>query len=244
MSSTIKIRTRLVPYGIIPLTLLLLIGCTPSTTGNPGGASNAIIDWVNFVQFEGITYLVSDQQMGQALKSDDVGSVSGTITHKLEGNVQDANYHAQDGDAAFLAVGTKVYRLKHYASTFRLVAYVQGKIQLYEADTNLHAKRGADLLDIADKVQSIDINNPNDGVTVLATIHDRQHIMSLVTMIMRASVNQQMKSNGTRYFLVFHLMDGTVVSRAFWPTTGELSRGILLPNAFAVAIEQVIQHHV
>ena len=53
---------------------------------------------------------------------------------------------AKDGDAAFLDIGTRVYTVKGYLPTFRLAAYLDGVLQLYEADTNPCARTGADLL--------------------------------------------------------------------------------------------------
>ena len=57
-------------------------------------------------------------------------------------------------------------------------------IGIYEADTNPHAKKGADLLDIGGKVEYIGINSPLDGKTELASIKEESLVSSLVEMVL------------------------------------------------------------
>jgi len=42
------------------------------------------------------------------------------------------------------------------------------------------------------------------------------------------------------YFIAFHLGDGTIVTRAYSRDSGELYRGITLPEAFGTAVEQAL----
>jgi hypothetical protein len=168
--------------------------------------------------------------------------VFATVRFKLDGNVHDPGYHAKDGDAAFLNAGTRVYLVKGYSTTFRLVASSNNSLLLFEADTNPNAKKGADLLDLAGKVQYIGVNSEQDGTTELAAIKDPKQVTNLVSMVLGAPVDQNHASKGgTRYFLVFHLKDGTAVTRAYFLDTGELARGILLPKAFGFAVEQALK---
>ena len=142
------------------LVIALLMGCA----GCGLFQSAANIDWVNFVRFGGITYLASFNT-GRELQSADLGPQFVAVRSRLEGNVHDANYQTQDGDAAFLDAGTPVYQVQGYAPTFRLAAYQDGKLTLFEADTNPHAKTGADLLDIGGKVQSIAVADDTTSIT-------------------------------------------------------------------------------
>jgi hypothetical protein len=149
---------------------------------------------------------------------------------------------AKDGDAAFLDIGTRMYTVKGYLPTFRLAAYLDGMLQLYEADTNPRARTGADLLDIAGKVRYIGITSEQDGVTELGAIRNARQVAALVALILQAPVNQQYVSQGsTRYFIALHLLDGTAMIRSHWLDSGESSRGMLLPSAFKTAIEQALQ---
>lgn len=226
---------------VIPLALAALLfafkGC-----GINVNFGNQVVDWVDFVRFDGIMYLAADDRGSRSLKETDLGPVYATVRHMLSGNVNDPGYRSQDGDAAFLPAGTTIYEVKGYAPAFRLAARHDGRIVLYEADTNPHAKTGADLLDIGGKVRSISILSDQDGVTLLGAISDAAEVKSLTAMVLAAPVDQSRQTtDGQRYFIAFNLLDGTRVARAYWPTTGELSRGILLPPAFADAVARAIR---
>ncbi len=225
------------------LPLLGLVSCTfPSNRSSSLNTSNTIIDWVNFIRFSGITYLVMSTQTGRSLIESDLGSVFATVNFKLEGNVHDPNYQSKDGDAAFLDAGTKVYTVKGYNPDTRLAAKGNNTLTLYEADTNPHAKRGSDLLDIGGKVQYIGVVSDQDGVTELSAIKEPEQVQALTLMILNAPVDQNRPVSGNkRYFVALHLTDGTVITRAYWLDANELARGILLPDAFGHAIEATLR---
>ena len=202
------------------------------------GSTSVSIDWVNFIRFQGITYVAAYSRVGRDLQESDLGPLFASVRFKLSGNITNLGYRSKDGDAAFLDPGTPVYALKDYSAQFRLAAYQDGQLTLFEADTNPHAKKGGDLLDIAGRVQYIGVNSEQDGVTELGAIKDPQQIANLVDMVLSAPVNQShQNADASRYFIALHLIDGTATVRAYWPKSGELSRGILLPPAFAAAIE-------
>lgn len=232
---------------VIPLVLVVLLfalkGCgTPQIAGINMGFGNQIVDWVDFVKFGGIMYLAADGRGSRSLEETDLGRVHATVRYMLSGNVNDPGYRSQDGDAGFLPAGTMIYEVKGYAPAFRLAARRDGHIVLYEADTNPHAKTGADLLDIGGKVRSITILSDQDGVTLLGAISDAAEVVSLTAIVLAAPVDQSRQpTDGQRYFIAFNLLDGTRVARAYWPATGELSRGILLPQAFAEAVASAIK---
>lgn len=238
-------------YAIVLFSICLLFpalaACGTQAGGAPAGGQASqeeqgmMIDWVDFVQFGGITYQAVSKRPGRPLSANDLGPVFATVRFQLNGHVHTANYHAKDGDAAYLAPGTKVYLVNGYTAAFRLAAYEQGSLTLYEADTNPHAHKGADLLDIGGKVAYIGVNSEQDGVTELGTIKDKAQVAALVTMVLQAPVDQSRSGLGEiRYFIAFHLHDGTVVLRAFWPQSGVMQRGLLLPSAFTDAIQQAV----
>ncbi len=126
--------------------------------------------------------------------------------------------------------------------TFRLTAYVNHNVLLFEADTNPKAKMGADLLDIGGKVNYIGVNSNQDGTTELAAIKNPKQVAQLVAMVLSAPVDQtHVSQGGPQYFLAFHLKDGTVVIRAYWLNSGELTRGILLPKAFGSVVAHALK---
>ncbi len=229
-----RIRSITPTLLVVLLPLLGLVSCTSPNT------QNVVIDWVNFIRFGGTTYLAAPTRPGRPLTESDLGPVFATVTFKLEGNVQNPGYQSRDGDAAFLDAGTKVYTVKGYSPTFRLAAHKNNAFTLYEADTNPHARKGADLLDIGGKVQYIGIVSDQDGVTELGAIKDPKRVAALVAMVLEAPIDQNRQGGHRQYFIAFHLADGTVVTRAYWLDTGELARGILLPKAFGLAIKAAL----
>ncbi len=220
--------------AILLLTLFWSMSC----------GSQGAVEWVNFVQFNGIQYLPNyDASLGRgrAVQQSDLGPVFATVQFKLAGNVSTPGYHARDGDAGDLDAGTPVYTVKGYTSTFRLAAFLQGQLVLYEADVNPRAKTGADLLDIRGKVQSIGINSWLDSSKQLAVIKDAKEVGDLVAMVLAAPVNRSFSSTGdAAYGIIFYLTDGTTVSRTYFTSTGELLHYIFLPGAFKTAIETAV----
>ena len=233
---------------ISPLTLFAVLlpffwlaGCTsPSNGPSSSNTQHSVIDWVNFIRIGGITYLAAPTRPGRSLTTSDLGPVLTTIVFKLDGNVQNPGYQSKDGDAAFLDAGTKVYTVNGYNLTTRLAAQENKAFTLYEADTNPRARKGIDLLDIEGKVQYIGVVSDQDGVTELGAIKDSERVKELVTMVLEAPVDQNRQGGNRRYFIAFHLVDGTAVTRAYWLDTGQLARGILLPKAFGLAIEAAL----
>lgn len=206
------------------------------------GCGHAEIDYVNFFQFNGIRYISGlTPDFGRALTASDLGPVFAKVHAKLSGNVSDPNYRPQDGDAAYLEPGAPVYEVKGYAAAFRLAAYLNGRLDLYEVDTNPRARVGADLLDIGGKVSAIDIISEQDGSTLLATIGDQAEVRRLVAMVLAAPVNQAIvSSSGPGYVVNFRLADGTAAARIFTPAQNLLGRGILVPPAFSDAIHAAV----
>lgn len=202
--------------------------------------SEATIDWVDLVQLHGATFVAVWTSPGRPLQQGDLGPQYAVVKVKLAGS-QDPNHRLQDGDAGFLDPGTVVYTLKGFAPSFRLAANDQGRLTLFEADTNPRAKVGADLLDLVGKVSYIGINSALDGRTELGAVHNQDQVGALIGMVLKAPVDQTLRSNaGPQYFIDFHFSDGTETTRSYWPASGELSRGVLLPPAFASIVTGVL----
>lgn len=225
--------------GILPLIAVLVL-----TACSSGGNFNAIIDWVDFVMLENIQYTGVHSGSGQ-LEDSSVEAAIGEVKFNVSENVHDPGYKLKNGDAAFLTKGTKLHKIKGYRTEFRIAANVDGKWRIYEADSNPNAVKGSDLLDIGGKVSYIGINSETDGITELGAIKDEAVIGKLVAMVLEAQVDQNNQDHkGDRYFISFHLSDGTDVTRCYWMGTGkglgELSRGIMLPGEFGDEIKKCL----
>jgi hypothetical protein len=194
------------------------------------------IDWVDFVQWNGITYLAATAPAAAGASQPTLGAQLATTKRKLDGNETDPSHKIQEGEAAFLEAGTPIYALIDYRPAFRIGIKKGGAIVIYEADTNPKAKTGADLLDLDGKVDHIAIRDSNDQE--LATIREAAVLTRVVSLILQAPVDQAVQAppSATQYFLAIHFRDGTQTVRAFWPSTGQLQRGILAGPEFVRAI--------
>lgn len=230
-------------------TCLFLSACTGDRAVSIGpdgcakGGGSAVIEWVNVIKLEGITYSADFGAQG-SLDKDDLGSKFGKTRCKLADVVTDPDYDIRDGDATFLAPGTVVYEVKAYEPWFRLAARLDGRLILYEADRVPGAELGRDLLDIGGKVAYISINSPQDGTTELAAIRGEDQVGRLVQMLLEAPVDQDRNPSEEEYddqvFLEMHLNDRTSSSFNLYPESNLLSRGIIVPDAFIVAIREAM----
>ena len=229
-------------FALIAGLALLLTSCASINELNQQPVT--MIDWVNFIKFNGTTYLATQDGAGRSLEQADLGPEFAQVKFKVADNVTDPSYQTKDGDAAFLNAGTRIYTVQGYAPEARLAAQHDGQITLYEADTNPSAKHGSDLLDLRDKVTAIGVNSVEDGTTEVARITDPQQIAALVELVLAAPVDQSQPlaaGDGRSYFVVFYFKDGTATRRMYALDSGELSRGIVLPPEFRTAIEAAAQ---
>ena len=202
-----------------------------------------VIDWVPLIQFGGIDYLARWRLAGQAtregdrdLTAEDLGPELYRIAFRGDGYVG-ADYRYQDGDSTYLNPGTPVYAVKGYSPEFRLATLEEGRVRLFESDTNPNAKTGEDLLDIRGKVTAIDILNAQDRGEVLGTIDEEPAVEAFVETVLESPVDQRMRDReGPRYFLSFHLADGISVGRTLWLESGELSRGVMTDHAVILSV--------
>lgn len=134
-------------WGIVNVVigLIVAIGCLGGC-GSSGSHSNKAvvsIDWVDFVKLDGHSYSGTFQSV-----IGDPGAVTDDVVGKVKFNVADAvhdpGHKTKDGDAAFLAIGTKLYRVEGYGTDRLLAAEDETRIggyRLYrgeDADDVLH----------------------------------------------------------------------------------------------------------
>lgn len=205
--------------------------------------SHVIIDWVDFIKVNDITYQAVHSELGRELQEDDLDGNYTTTTFKVSGNIFDSSYRNKNGDAAFLDEGTLIYKVKGYNPNFRLAAKRENEIILYESDNIPDAKTGADYFDISGKVKYISINSEVDGTTELARIEEPENVNKLINLLLSAPVkdDQINGTEGTRYFLAFHLNDGTVTSHVYWHDTGVFFRNIKVQKEFIEIIDRAFE---
>jgi hypothetical protein len=218
---------------------------TPSTSASlseaPGRLcpndtdAGLIIDWSNFIRFDGITYQESYQGK-EPIPREILGDLYDEVECTIQDHVARSDYEIQDGDAAYLEPHTEVYEVDGYDPSFRLAAEWNGELVIYEANINPDAQKGGDLLDIGGKVERISIED--DAGEKLGTIDDPKDVALLTTMVVKAPVDPEDNLKGSdNLFVTFHLEDGTVVTRAVSRRTAIMTWGIHLPERFIDLLE-------
>ena len=204
---------------------------------------------IDFLEFGGITYANRGRRLGRELRDEDLGAEVTKVKFKSawvgDRPAPPPSYGPDEAYAASLETGTSVYAVKGYTTTFRLAARKGEMIVLFEADTNPKAHTGSDYLDL-NQVVYIGVNSEQDGVTEIAAIKDPAVVTNLVRKVLDARIQDNSNNSGPRYFIVFHLRDGTrTAPRSYWLNSGELwlslSRGIMLPRQFATAVREALK---
>lgn len=201
------------------------------------------ICWVDFIKLDDTTYTADYYSAieGRILTKNDLEEQYSIIKFNVSDNIFRSNYKSKNGDAAYLSKGTPIYTVKGYSPNFRLAAYYDNKIVIYEADRSPKAKKGGDLLDIEGKVKYIGINSEEDGVTELFSIKDKKTVDNMVGMVLNAPIKSVKDLNFNRYFIAFHLNDGTKVTRCYFVEPNYLQGGLQLPDEFKETLDKNIR---
>jgi hypothetical protein len=213
------------------IAVCLVLGACDGVRGRPGAAA---CDYLDFIRLGGVTYEVADHGVGRAIDQRDLGPMFARITGNPPTSGDCRSYRPGDGDAAFLASGSSVYRVTGYRPSFRLAASHHGRLRLYEAQEAASARVGADLLDLAGKVRYLSVNS---GRVELARIKERDRVAELVRLVLAAPVGSARARAENRFCaVVFNMVDRTAVRRMFFPETGELMPGVFAPQEFSDAV--------
>jgi hypothetical protein len=216
--------------GLVIAVCLLLAACD-GVRGRPGDAA---CDYLDFFRLGGVTYEVADHGVGRAIDHRDLGPMFARISGNPPTSGDCRSYRPGDGDAAFLAPGSSVYRVTGYRPSFRLAASHHGGLRLYEAQEAASARVGADLLDLAGKVRYLSVNS---GRVELARIKERDQVAELVQLVLAAPVGPTRVRAANPYCaVVFNMVGRTAVRRMFFPETGELLPGVFAPQEFSEAV--------
>jgi hypothetical protein len=231
---------------VVAMVALLAGGCdlvtAPTVSGGPGCRKlvrQDAADYLNFVKLNGITYLADGPVVGRILGEGDLGPVHARVRCSLREKMDPTGGELQDGDAAYLEAGSPLYRVGGYRPTFRLAARQEGRLVLFEADTNPRARLGRDLLDLEGKVRRISINSHSDGTTELGAITDPGQVAAMVRMLLAGPVDQRIQPAGEQpvWLVAFHLLDGTATVRTYDAASRRVQRGILVPRRFGELVE-------
>ena len=221
------------------LFVFLVASCAPF--------GSVIIDYVDFVRWDGIEYLTRFPAVGRELTEADLGAEVFRVRQTLSQTRQhDATYEAGDGDAAFVPVGEPVYAVSGYAPWYRLAAHHSGRLVLYEANSNAAAKLGRDIFDIEGKVFALAIVDERDGHTVVARIVEPPRVEALVRLVLDGRVGGVVPpspevAGGRRpppdfVLIAFELRDGTASVRGYDLVSSFLTPNIAIGGTFREAV--------
>lgn len=94
-------------FGLLLVLVLLLTSCRSSPFG-----SHSVIDWVDFIKWDGITY--DGIYTGALADKKYIGAKIGEVKFKVADNVTNPNYKIRNGDAAFHEKGTEIFAVTGY----------------------------------------------------------------------------------------------------------------------------------
>jgi hypothetical protein len=234
--------------GLLLIGCLALASCQRSGRGG-GGDGGASIDGLQFGEtfYARWTHVTSHPAGVRPLSDRDLGPVIGRVVANRANEAVESGTPFRNLEATFLEVGTPVYAVKGYATSFRLAAHRDGELGVYEPWESPTARVGADLLGGIDgKVARIGVYAVHE-LRPLGAVGDRRQVERLVDLILAAPVQGQdpasSKDEYEPYVLTFHLADGTGVSRAFNAATGFLAGGLVAPKLFTAAIVSTLGEH-
>ncbi|MDU0201176.1 hypothetical protein ACYEXS_23020 [Paenibacillus sp. MAH-36] len=114
--------------GIWALFVVFTSGCSWVNSNSIHG--NAVIDWVDFVKLSGNSYTGLFE--GVIKDTNDItNEVVGEVHFKVGDVVTNPEYQTKAGDAAFLEIGTKLYKVKGFESNQLIAAKDEKRISGY-----------------------------------------------------------------------------------------------------------------
>lgn len=217
------------------LSLLLFSACS-NLEDTLRGCPDAEISWVDVVMINDVKYEGEDEGLSQANMLDK-GEKLGEVDFMLADNA--CTYHQiENGDAAYLPVGTEIYELVGYQSDFRVLAHNK----VYQVRENKQAKVIADLLDIQGKVEKISLESDYDSshITDFTEQETANFIEDFLSLEYQGIEKVSKEINhDRRAFLRIHLEDNSSFKIVYWLEDNALSLG-----AFGTAqMQQIVENN-
>lgn len=204
-----------------------------------GAGSSAHCDWASFVKHDGITY----HSLEEAVEPRAIDQKVGEVLHEVQSD--ECERELRDGDAAHLKVGSDIFSLRRWETSFRLGLETEEGTTLYQVWRNDKAVEGGDLLQIDGRVEWIRVVEPAwvagrpRGRTVLGLVEESRTLDKLVQNILTAPIDYERfppEDNGAseaQLELAIRLSDGTTLQHRYWPGfSGRIDPGIFLPEEF------------
>lgn len=216
--------------------LFIMAGCSNGQSLQGFGQSRqaqSVIDWVDILRWNDTDY-VNNYEVNQLKEEWATGDELGEVTFKMDGHAG-ANYQMQNGDAAYLDIGTKLYEMQGYDPAFRIVA--DGKV--YEVSHPENVETIGDFLDIGGKVERIVLQSSYDLSIVGEFSQGRidEFVDELLALPYDPAVFDEMGS-GPRVFFGMELEDGTMTRTVYYPESRVINYGAVASDRLAEILEE------
>lgn len=227
------------PRLSILLILVIIVGCGTSNKGEITSKpqemvkeevskestkrSPGTIEWIDFLMIHNVTYFQNNEG-AKVVPTEQIGDRVGEVSYMLNEHAC-ADHVTENGDAAYLPIGTVIYELKGYKSHYRVVA----NNKVYEAKENPNAKTMGDLMDIEGKVEKVSLESGIDGSPIGDFPQDvASEFMNELLPLRYVGFDEVYKKfkHETGIFLRVHLQDGTSFRMVYYPKANAFSRCI------------------
>ena len=208
---------------ILCICLAVLTGCSMPYAGDDRKCPpETQIEWIDTVQIDDIQYAVLEPR-NYTVEEENLGEVLGEVTYKMA-DTACADHEIKNGDAAYLDVGTEIYKFNGYKTNFRVIA----DNKIYEVMENDQARTIGDLYDIEGKVEGMSLRSSYDGRYVMDL--KEEHWTEFIDEFLEleyVGLDKIYKEIGNedRMFFDIHLKDGSSVRILYWPESNAVSPG-------------------
>ncbi|RLQ92229.1 hypothetical protein [Planomicrobium sp. Y74] len=186
---------------------------------------DGIIDWIDALKINDIQYYALPYGT-YTVEENMKGEVIGEVLFEMD-NKACSDHQMQNGDAAYLEVGTEIFEFEGYNPDFRVIA----NDVIYEVKENEKAETIGDLYDIEGKVVGMSLRSYFDGsfITDLKEEHWTEFLDEYLALeYVGFDKIYEKIGNEDSTFLDIHLEDGTTVRFSYWTEANAVN-----PGAFA-----------
>jgi hypothetical protein len=225
--------------------IIILVSCSNpdnTATGVLNGCPDAEIEWVDVLKVNDIKYehhfpeAVDDGSHVTIEKGNEIGKV----TFKMADRAC-SNHVMQNGDAAYLTIGTVIYELIGYPSSFAVVA--DGNV--YIVESNPHAITAGELYPLNGLVKNIYIESTEDGSRLHAfSESSKKQFFDAWYSLKLKDVNTLIKEGkleGNRVFLEFELNNGVTFRELYWSSSNTFHSGVVGNDEIKKVINKELQ---
>ncbi|MDW0110529.1 hypothetical protein [Sporosarcina aquimarina] len=210
--------------GLI-MVLLLLFVCSGCSVWNAvRGCPDGEIEWIDSLKLNDISY-TGDFNGVSTESSFEKGDKVGEVKYMMADHAC-SNHKARNGDAAFLPVGTEVYKAAGYRTDFRVIA----EDRVFQVRENKAAGTIGELYDIEGKVTGISLESEVDNSQIAEVTGEQtksfiEEYLSL-DYVGYDKVMDDVEGNN-RVFLRIHLQDGSSFLESYW-----LDKNVIITGAY------------